>query len=333
MSNPDISVVLPVFNGARTIARAVRSILDQSLRELELIVVDDGSTDDTAGMVGKIRDPRLRLVRCDHRGVVAAANTGTRLAAAPLIARMDADDVSYPARLEQQRNLLVDRQYDVVGCQVRIVDSQQRRVTSMQRYERWINEETLDEKELAALRFVEFPLVNPTILARRAYFEMGFCDGDFPEDYDLLLHATGRGMRLGKVDEVLLDWVDGPRRLTRNDARYSPAAFDRCRRKHLLADPLHGASRVDLWGVGQTGKPWLRWLRSCGIQVRRGYDVNRRQIGQTIHGVCISHPDDMQSPDGTPLIIAVGAAGARNLIRPHLAERGYQIGVDAWFVA
>ena len=56
---PEVSVVLPVFNGAGTIARAVSSILDQTLREIELIVLDDGSTDETAAVVRKIRDPRF----------------------------------------------------------------------------------------------------------------------------------------------------------------------------------------------------------------------------------------------------------------------------------
>ena len=271
---PEVSVVLPVFNAAATIERAVRSILDQSLREIELIVVDDGSTDATADIVGGICDPRLRLVGCPHRGVAAAANTATELARAPLIARMDADDYSLPRRLERQVELLHRRSLDIVGCRVRIVDEDQQSASTLQRYQRWINEETIDGQQMAALRFVEFPLVNPTILARRGYFELGYRDGDFPEDYDLLLRAVEHGMRLGKVDEALLDWTDQPRRLTRTDARYSPEAFDRCRRRHLLTGPLRGARDVDLWGVGKTGKPWLKWLKSCGISVRRGYDVN-----------------------------------------------------------
>ena len=65
----------------------------------------------------------------------------------------------------------------------------------MRRYERWINEETVDGEQISALRFVEFPLVNPTILARRSYFELGFCDSDFPEDYDLMLRAAAHGAR------------------------------------------------------------------------------------------------------------------------------------------
>lgn len=328
-----ISVLLPVFNGAGSIVGAVRSILDQTLREIELIVVDDGSTDDTVARVRSIRDPRLRLIERPHRNVAAAANTGTKLATAPLIARMDADDFAHPRRLEEQLRMLREEELDVVGCKVRILDTSRRSVDTMRRYERWINEETLTSEKITSLRFVEFPLVNPTILARRRYFEMGFRHGEFPEDYELMLRAAGGGVRFGKVDEVLFDWIDGPGRLTRIDSRYSKDAFDHCRRMHLLAGPLSGRAQVDLWGLGQTGKPWLRWLQEQGIAVRHGYDIDERKVGDVIHGVRVARPAEMPPPDGAPLIIAVGAEGARDVIWPRITSRGYVPGRDAWFVA
>jgi glycosyltransferase involved in cell wall biosynthesis len=328
-----ISVVLPVFNAQETIAAAVQSILGQTLREFELVVIDDGSTDDTAAIIREIRDPRLRLIEAAHQGVAAAANLGNQQAQGDFIARMDADDFAYAERLEKQLALLQTEQLDAVGCQVRIVDVAGERAPGMQRYERWINEETLAGEQIRALRFVELPLVNPTIFARRAYFELGFREGSFPEDYDLMLRAAAAGMRFGKIRQVLLDWTDGPTRLTRNDANYTPEAFERCRRMHLLDGPLAGVTQVDLWGVGQTGKSWLRWLQASGIHVRQAYEVNQRQVDQVIHGVQVQHPEAMPAADGTPLVIAVGADGARDIIRPHILKRGYEIGSDAWFVA
>lgn len=330
---PEVSVVLPVFNGAGTIARAVRSILDQTFREIELIVVDDGSTDETVAVVRNFRDPRLKLIQCAHLGVATAANTATELAVAPFIARMDADDFAYPLRLEKQLQRLHEQDLDVVGCLVRILDGSYQVARSMHRYQRWINEETIDSQQILALRFVEFPLVNPTILARRSYFEMGFHDSDLPEDYDLMLRATAQGMRFGKVDEVLFDWTDHPDRLTRTDTRYTLEAFTRCRHLHLLAGPLRDVKCVDLWGIGQTGKPWLRWLQAQNISVRCGYDINERKVNKIIHGVCIAHSSELPSADGTPLIIAVGAKDARKLILPQILSRGYVPGGDAWFVA
>lgn len=335
-SLPDVSVVLPAFNAASTIERAARSILEQTLRNIELIVINDGSTDKTSEIVRGLcgEDSRARLLSREHRGVCAAANAGTEAATSPVIARMDADDFSHPRRLEEQLRLLRDNDLDVVGCRVRIMDEAGQPVSSLARYERWINEETFKPEEISALRFVEFPLVNPTILARREYFELGFRDQlNLPEDYDLMLRAAAGGMRFGKVAEVLFDWRDHSDRVTRTDDRYSTEAFMNCRRQHLLAGPLNGVSAVDLWGLGQTGKPWLRWLQSQRLTVRNGYDIDERKVGGTIHGVPVSHPDQMADADGTPLLIAVGSENARQVIRPQLLERGYSPGRDAWFVA
>ena len=311
----------------------MNSILQQSIDDFELIVIDDGSTDATAAIVRRTADSRVTLIQTDHLGVVAAANRGTQESRAPLIARMDADDIALPTRLEQQCRLLKRESLDAVGSQVKIVDQVGETPAAMRRYERWINKETLCGDQISALRFVEFPLVNPTILARRAYFELGFRDDDLPEDYDLMLRAAAAGARFGKVADVLLRWSDGPQRLTRNDARYSSQAFARCRKTHLRSGPLREVGSVDLWGFGQTGKPWLRWLHSQEIAVRRGYDISERKLGMRIHGVVVQHPRTMPATDGTPLLVAVGAAGARDVIRPHITSLGYVPGVDAWFVA
>jgi glycosyltransferase involved in cell wall biosynthesis len=330
---PQIAVVMPVYNAAAVVGRAIGSILAQSFSDFELIVVDDGSTDETLAVVQSFRDDRLRAVPVAHQGVALAANTGTAESTARLIARMDADDFAHVDRLQNQFRLLREEEYDVVGCEVNIVAGDGAAVESMQNYQAWINEETSTAERIRALRFVELGIVNPTILARREYFELGYRDGDFPEDYDLFLRAIQEGLRPGKVAEPLLEWTDGPNRLTRTDSRYSSAGFDCCRRHYLLLGPLSNVAVVDLWGVGETGKPWLRWLKACGIAVRRAYDVNPRKQGETIHGTPVYHPDEVLPADGTPLIIAVGAPGARRIIEPQLVEHGYTLGDDAWFVA
>ena len=97
-----VSVVLPVWNAESTVERAIRSILQQSMSSFELIVVDDGSSDQTPNILAQIADERLHVVRTEHQGVAAAANIGTQHAQANIIARMDADDISLPQRIEKQ---------------------------------------------------------------------------------------------------------------------------------------------------------------------------------------------------------------------------------------
>ena len=86
-------------------------------------------------------------------------------------------------------------------------------------------------------------------------FELGYRHGDWPEDYDLCLRSLGKNLKAAKVKKVLLDWIDSSNRLTRKDARYSPKAFDHCRRTHLIEGPLKDVKEVVLWVAGKTGKP------------------------------------------------------------------------------
>lgn len=330
---PSVSVVMPVFNAQATVGRAIRSILDQTLTDLQLVVVDDGSTDATAEVVSAITDPRLLFLRENHQGVSLTANTALQHATSEVVARMDADDFADPNRLQLQLDLLHQQNLDVVGSQIRITKPTGEGVPSMSRYEHWINHETVRQDEIMALRFVEFPLVNPTILARRKYFDLQFANNDFPEDYDLMLRAASLGMTFGKVKTSLLDWTDGEQRLTRNDSRYSSDAFMKCRRHHFRHDVLTHIETVDLWGSGKTGKLWFRWLQEVGLTVRRIIEVHPRKVGTSLDSVPVIHCNEMPNSDGTVMVSAVGAMGARDMIKKHAAKRGYLMGKDLWFVA
>ena len=95
---PRISILMPVWNGEKFLAAAVDSLLAQTFTDFELLVVDDGSTDATPEILRAYSDPRLRVVRLDHAGIVVALNHGLAQARAEWIARQDADDLSEPRR-------------------------------------------------------------------------------------------------------------------------------------------------------------------------------------------------------------------------------------------
>ncbi len=99
-----VTVLLPVYDAERFLAEAVESILAQSFRDFELLTIDDGSRDGSAAILDEYarRDRRVRVVRWPHQGLIATLNAGLSLARAELIARMDADDVALPQRLEKQ---------------------------------------------------------------------------------------------------------------------------------------------------------------------------------------------------------------------------------------
>lgn len=103
-SRPLVSVVMAVYNGEQYLIDAVESIQRQTVRDIEVILIDDGSTDGSGAILEQrgAQDPRLRIVRRPHRGLTPSLNEGCRLARGEYIARMDADDVAFPDRLERQ---------------------------------------------------------------------------------------------------------------------------------------------------------------------------------------------------------------------------------------
>lgn len=119
MPMPALSVAMSVFNGGRFLAPAIESVLAQTLADFEFLILDDGSTDDTAEIVRAYagRDSRIRPIIRENRGLVASLNQLIAESRAPLIARMDADDICLPDRFAKQAAFLADNpDYGVVGC-------------------------------------------------------------------------------------------------------------------------------------------------------------------------------------------------------------------------
>jgi len=115
MSQPRISVVMPVWNGEQYLAAAVDSILNQTFRDFEFIIVDDGSTDGTAKILASYHVVRMQVSRLDLAGIVAALNFGIAQARGAWIARQDADDISLPQRLEAQWKALQHNPHAVLA--------------------------------------------------------------------------------------------------------------------------------------------------------------------------------------------------------------------------
>jgi glycosyltransferase involved in cell wall biosynthesis len=98
---PSVSVIIPLYQTERYILDAIRSVQDQTFRDFEIIVVDDGSTDRGPEIVARVNDRRLRLVHQENRGLAGARHTGVREAKAPILAFLDADDLWHPLKLER----------------------------------------------------------------------------------------------------------------------------------------------------------------------------------------------------------------------------------------
>lgn len=338
MREPRVSVLLPVRDAVTDLEACLASLRRQTLVDHEVVAVDDGSADGSRQVLERWsgRDPRIRVLSQERSGVVAALNAGLASCRAPVVARMDADDVCHPRRLELQLDLLERRPgTGVVGCGVRFFP---RRAVAggFRRYEAWLNSLRC-HGEMARERFVESPLAHPSAMARRDLLEGtgGYRDRGWPEDYDLWLRLFAAGVVFAKLPDILLFWRDHAGRLTRSHPRYSADAFLRCKVHFLLAGPLAERPRTVLWGAGRTGRRLAAHLLAGGGGLAAFVDIDPAKIGRTARGRPVVSPADLPRllAPGTLVLVAVAARGARELIRARLDRLGLVEGRDYYCVA
>jgi glycosyltransferase involved in cell wall biosynthesis len=190
---------MSVWNGAPWVGAAVESVLGQTAGDLELIVIDDDSTDATPGILEAFRDPRLLVERRARGGLTSALTRALRLARAPLVARLDSDDLALPERLERQLAYLsahpdvglvgtAAREVDATGCDVAIVRP------------------PVDDAGIRRALIRRNPFVHSSVVMRRVAVEQaGGYDEAFPvaQDYDLWMRMS-RVTRMANLAEPLV---------------------------------------------------------------------------------------------------------------------------------
>jgi glycosyltransferase involved in cell wall biosynthesis len=197
---PALSVLLPLYDCAPYLEAAAESISAQTFRNFEVVAVDDGSEDSTGLLAQEwaARDERVRVLRQPHRGLVAALNRGLAACRAPLIGRMDGDDIALPARFERQVQVLTENpRIGVVGC----------RYAEIREGELVPGPTVRTEPGLLAWRTLFFsPVVHATAVFRREVLHAvgGYAQGiqHVAEDYNLMRRLS-RVTRLSNVSEVL----------------------------------------------------------------------------------------------------------------------------------
>lgn len=337
---PIVSVLMPCFNVAQTVDEAISSILDQTLRALEVVAVDDGSTDLTGKRLEAWaqRDARVRVLSLPHGGIIAALNAGLAACRASLIARMDADDRAHPERLAKQV-VILDRRPDValVSCLVKGFPPGEIR-EGFRLYIEWLNS-LVDHESINKEIFVESPFVHPSVVIRKEWLERlgGYQEYGWPEDYDLWLRMYLEDGVFAKVPEVLLYWREHPTRLTRTDARYSVENFLRAKAHYICQGPLKDRDAVLIWGAGRMGRRLSKHLLRGGSPIVAFIDIDPKKIGRTRKGRPILSPEALPEwwlrYKRPAVLAAVGSRGARELIRKQMNGMGFSEGVDWWAVA
>ena len=320
-----VSVLIPAWNAEQTLAACLRSLQRQTETGWHCVIVDDGSQDDTLPRARAFaaRDPRFEIVSTPHRGIIAALNTGLRRCRAPLIARMDADDVMHRHRMAAQSQALRDNpRLAAAGCHVRLFP--RRHLSPGRRaYERWLNSVTSAEcVRLEA--YVECPVAHPTLMMRRApMLDLGYRDCGWPEDYDLLLRVLSNGGQVGMVPRRLLSWRDTPQRLSRTHPAYGLDRFTACKAAFIANHFLAGINGYVLWGYGSTGRTLRRALLAHNKTPSHIVELHPGRLGKRIHGAPVIPPHELTGLPKSPVIVSVAGEHARSEIRHALAGMGF----------
>jgi glycosyltransferase involved in cell wall biosynthesis len=321
-----VSVVMPVYNAEGTVLRALESLRAQTIPKLEIVVINDGSTDGTMELLHQQTD--IELLDHSHRGFAAALNDGLAAASGDYIARMDTDDLCHPNRMELQAAFLdVYSDIGLVGSRVGFGGDRKKQAGCAASVD-WINT-LLDPDAIALNRFIESPFAQSSVMFRRELFEMygAHRDGPFPEDYELWLRWMANGVKMAKVDEELLTWNNPPGRLSGTDTRCNVDAFYRIKAEYLSMwlrknNPHH--PNVMVWGAARSTRWRAEILARHGIRVTHYIDLNPRSPDC---GTPVIHHDALPDPSACFILPMIEKRSARDIMVQFLRQRGFLQGI------
>ena len=213
MKKPKVSVVMSVYNGMPYVKQAVESILNQTYKNFEFIIVDDASTDKSWEYLRSLRDKRVKLIKNKKNlGLAASLNIALRQAQGDFVARMDADDISLPIRLEDQVNFLnINKTIDVCGTFAKLIDEKNNIIGKL-KY-------STSPQQIKKVLILKNPIIHPTLMARKTFFQKlnGYqSDYDGAEDYELLMRGSRSSNYANLPRELHLLRLSPSRRSTRS---------------------------------------------------------------------------------------------------------------------
>jgi glycosyltransferase involved in cell wall biosynthesis len=203
MSNPEISVIIPAFNAERWLGATITSVLNQTHEDLELIVVNDGSTDRTQEVACSFLDPRIRYISREHRGLSAARNLGVLAARGTFIALLDADDLFKPDKLSRQIEAFQGRpELEAVTCGFEVIDDDGE---VLREQLHWHEQPKL---ELPNLLFWNPLLPSTLVIRRRSFDKVGLFDETLNrlEDWEFAVRLAQGGNPIDYVRQVLVSY-------------------------------------------------------------------------------------------------------------------------------
>jgi glycosyltransferase involved in cell wall biosynthesis len=235
---------MSVHNGSDTVAEAIESVLAQSFTNFEFIIIDDGSTDSSPGIIAQYaeKDPRIRVISQQNEGLTRALNRGLETCSAPFVARADADDRSLPERLARQVRFMEEHPDVVlVGSGVHLLNVQR------EIYQTVLAPQD-DDSVRRAMRKRNIFFHSAVMMRAEVVRELGGYDPDFirSQDYDLWLRLLDLGEG-ANLPQALVELDQGPGRVSRRQARKQVSAAIKAKWKNRKGRVLKGTPPHVFW--------------------------------------------------------------------------------------
>jgi glycosyltransferase involved in cell wall biosynthesis len=303
-----VSVIIPFKNPMPYFEDCLNSILNQSYNNLQIILVNDGSIDNSLDIANKfkLRDPRIKVLKNDGIGIIDALNTGSKLANGRFISRMDADDLMSETKIEDLRNKLLEKKdaYIAIG-KVSYFSSDKDMGSGYLNYAEWLNTLTTNTKNFEEL-YKECTIPSSAWMMERKHFEKinGFNDLTYPEDYHFAFKLFYAGIKLTATSRIVHLWRDHPKRTSRNSKIYQFKNFITLKLKYFIEFEWKQKGDLVLWGAGKKGKKIAEELLKNRKQFK-WISNNKNKIGHFIYNQKIESEELLKNESEKIIICAI----------------------------
>lgn len=335
---PKISVLMSVYNGEEFIAESIQSILNQTFKDFELIIVDDGSTDNTVDIIKSFDDPRIKLFTLkENVGVGAALNYGLRKVTGKYIAKVDSDDINHPTRLLKQKEYLdKHKDIDLVKTLIEYFPHNEKVAQSV----RYKNMKNIKEKQLNQIVSPEeinkklywwCCIPHNSIMARAEVIKrVGYSNVRLGEDYELFYKLNKLGYKMDTIKEILVKFRVRDTSITGSmeyQQEYINLIYNM--KKSELESFLEESQKIYIWGTGNLGKYVFNELSQRGYKIEGFIDGIPEKQGKILYDKKVYSPGILRVKQKNKVIVC--AQPAREKIVSYLEKLGYE-GIKNYFV-
>tara|TARA_Y100000385_G_scaffold176975_1_gene182999 strand:+ start:51730 stop:52737 length:1008 start_codon:yes stop_codon:yes gene_type:complete len=320
MHTPLVSILIPFKNTASFLEDCLESILQQTLLNWELLIVDDGSTDNSWSIVQSYAesDSRIHLLSNNGKGIIEALKTAYSQAKGTFVTRMDSDDIMSTNKLQLMQESLQLKGKGYIALGHVSYFSKAGIGAGYKRYETWLNSLTSSGTNFAEL-YKECVIPSPCWMVYMTDLERcgGFFNDRYPEDYDLAFRFYKQGLKCIPSNEVLHHWRDYVHRTSRVDAHYAENSFLDLKISYFIELSYQKEKELIIWGAGTKGKKIAQLLIEQNIPFDWICD-NPKKIGKTIYNQILKPIEHLQTLKQPQCIISVANVKAQIDIKKHL---------------